>query len=51
MSDESDNGSIGETRSFTVLSESDPLLKSIRGTERFKQLLARVKVQWEHFEV
>jgi non-specific serine/threonine protein kinase len=29
----------------------DPFLANIRGEERFKKLMARVKYEWEHFEV
>ena len=28
-----------------------PFLKNIRGEERFKKLMGRVKVEWESFEV
>jgi hypothetical protein len=31
--------------------EKDPFLDSIRGDERFKKLMERVKYEWEHFEV
>jgi len=31
--------------------EVDPFLKNIRGEERFKKLMGRVKYEWEHFEV
>ena len=31
--------------------EVDPFLKNIRGEERFKKLMERVKYEWEHFEV
>jgi eukaryotic-like serine/threonine-protein kinase len=31
--------------------ERDPYLANIRGEERFKKLLERVKYEWEHFEV
>ena len=33
------------------LSEYDPFLENIRGEERFKKLMERVKVEWENFEV
>ena len=31
--------------------EVDPFLDNIRGEERFKKLMERVKFEWEHFEV
>jgi non-specific serine/threonine protein kinase len=31
--------------------ERDPFLENIRGEERFKTLMKRVKHEWEHFEV
>jgi TolB-like protein/Tfp pilus assembly protein PilF len=31
--------------------ERDPFLENIRGEERFKTLMKRVKYEWEHFEV
>ena len=31
--------------------EIDPLLENIRGEERFKKLMERVKYEWENFEV
>ncbi|MFH1446116.1 MAG: protein kinase [Chloroflexota bacterium] len=31
--------------------EKDPFLDSIRGEEQFKNLMERVKYEWEHFEV
>jgi hypothetical protein len=31
--------------------EKDPWLESIRGEERFKKLMERVKQEWEEFEV
>jgi TolB-like protein/cytochrome c-type biogenesis protein CcmH/NrfG len=41
-----------ESRGFTnhVLLERDPLLKDIRGDERFAELLVRMKRRWEEFE-
>lgn len=33
------------------LSEYDPFLENIRGEERFKKLMERVKKEWENFEV
>jgi tetratricopeptide (TPR) repeat protein len=34
-----------------LLSEKDPFLENIRGEERFKKLMERVKHEWENFEV
>ncbi len=36
---------------YPFLSEYDPFLENLRGYERFKNLMERVKVEWEHFEV
>ena len=36
---------------YPFLMEHDPFLASIRGEERFKKLMERVKYEWEHFEV
>jgi serine/threonine protein kinase/Tfp pilus assembly protein PilF len=36
---------------YPFLSEHDPFLENIRGEERFKKLMERVKYEWEHFEV
>ena len=36
---------------YPFLSEIDPLLENIRGEERFKKLMERVKYEWENFEV
>jgi serine/threonine protein kinase/Flp pilus assembly protein TadD len=36
---------------FPFLNDLDPFLQSIRGEERFKRLMERVKYEWEHFEV
>ncbi len=36
---------------YPLLSQNDPLLESIRGEERFKKLMERIKYEWEHFEV
>lgn len=30
--------------------EREPFLQNIRGEERFKKLMERVKYEWEHFE-
>jgi non-specific serine/threonine protein kinase len=41
------------SRGFTnypYLSKHDPLLKNVRGEERFARLMERVKVAWEQFE-
>jgi TolB-like protein len=36
---------------YPWLSEIDPFLENIRGEERFKKLMERVKYEWENFEV
>ncbi len=36
---------------FKMLSEYDPLLENIRGDERYKDLMKRVKYEWENLEV
>jgi len=36
---------------YPFLNEYDPLLENIRGEERFKKLMERVKHEWENFEV
>ena len=36
---------------YPLLSKNDPFLENIRGEKRFEQLMARVKYEWEHFEV
>jgi len=36
---------------YPLMNELDPFLKNIRGEERFKKLMERVKYEWEHFEV
>ncbi len=36
---------------YPFLNEYDPFLKNIRGEERFKKLMERVKYEWENFEV
>ncbi len=36
---------------YPLLSEYDPFLENIRGEERFKKLMERVKHEWENFEV
>jgi non-specific serine/threonine protein kinase len=36
---------------YPMLIQRDPWLASIRGEERFKKLMERVKYEWEHFEV
>jgi TolB-like protein/Tfp pilus assembly protein PilF len=35
---------------YPFISKHDPFLAGIRGEERFKKLLERVKYEWEHFE-
>ena len=55
-------GSIGEAidwleydvrwfHNFPFLAEKDPFLANLRGEERFKKLMERVKKEWEEFEV
>ena len=36
---------------YPMISELDPFLANIRGEERFKKLLERVKYEWENFDV
>jgi non-specific serine/threonine protein kinase len=36
---------------YPFLSQYDPFLENLRGEDRFKQLMERVKREWEHFEV
>jgi hypothetical protein len=36
---------------YPLLAEYDKLLTNIRGEERFKKLMERVKYEWENFEV
>lgn len=36
---------------YPFLNEYDPFLENIRGDERFKKLMERVKYEWENFEV
>ncbi|MFC1528691.1 hypothetical protein ACFL5B_02150 [Candidatus Latescibacterota bacterium] len=36
---------------YPFLNEYDPFLENIRGEERFKKLMERVKNEWENFEV
>jgi serine/threonine protein kinase len=36
---------------YPFISELDPFLADIRGEERFKKLMERVKYEWEHLEV
>jgi eukaryotic-like serine/threonine-protein kinase len=36
---------------YPGIAEKDPFLNNIRGEERFKKLLERVKYEWENFEV
>jgi non-specific serine/threonine protein kinase len=36
---------------YPMLSQHDKLLDKVRGEERFKKLMERVKYEWENFEV
>lgn len=36
---------------YPFFNEYDPFLENIRGEERFKKLMGRVKHEWENFEV
>jgi len=36
---------------YPILNEKDPFLENIRGEERFKKLMKRVKHEWQNFEV
>jgi non-specific serine/threonine protein kinase len=36
---------------YPLLAELDPFLDDVRGDERFKKLMVRVKKEWEEFEV
>jgi len=36
---------------YPLFAKHDPLLENIRGEERFKKLMERVKYEWENFEV
>ena len=36
---------------YPLMSEKDPILKNLRGEERFKKLMERVKYEWENFDV
>ena len=36
---------------YPLFSERDPWLENIRGEERFKALMVRVKRDWETFEI
>jgi serine/threonine protein kinase/tetratricopeptide (TPR) repeat protein len=36
---------------YPYLSQSNPLLANIRGEARFKELMKKVKIQWQNFEV
>jgi len=35
---------------YPLLAEKDPFLENIRGEKRFKELMKRVKVEWNNFE-
>lgn len=36
---------------YPFFSKIDPFLENIRGDERFKKLIERVKREWENFEI
>ena len=36
---------------YPLLSKHDPYLENLRADERFKELMVRVKTEWERFEV
>ena len=36
---------------YPLLAEQDPFLENVRGEERFKKLMDRIKPEWERFEV
>ncbi len=44
---------LGEGEMGVVYKEEDtnPFLENIRGEERFKKLMERVKYEWENFEI
>ena len=46
-----DNAEIRGFINYPWLSELDPFLENIRGDDRFKKLMERVKYEWENFEV
>jgi hypothetical protein len=35
---------------YPFLNQHDSFLENVRGDERFKKLMERVKYEWEHFE-
>jgi adenylate cyclase len=36
---------------YPLLNDLDPFLKNLRGEQRFKELMAKIKYEWEHFEI
>jgi TolB-like protein len=36
---------------YPLLQENDPFLENIRGEEKFKKLMERVRYEWENFEI
>jgi len=42
---------VGWFFNYPFFAEKDPFLANLRGEERFKKLMERVKYEWEHFEV
>jgi adenylate cyclase len=45
------DNSIQRCANYPFIYEYDPLLESIRGEERFNQLMKKAKYEWEHYEV
>jgi hypothetical protein len=42
---------VHQFQNYSLFAENDKFLAKIRGDERFKKLMERVKYEWEHFEV
>jgi hypothetical protein len=36
---------------YPLMNELDPFLKNIRAEEKFRKLMARVKKEWDEFQV
>jgi hypothetical protein len=45
------DNSIQGCANYPFINEYDPLLESIRGEERFNQLMKKAKHEWENYEV